>query len=109
MRHLTVQSEISGHRLYVEPCDRSALPEGHEGENYTTYYTVKNHDADGVVFFYLGKGYRHPSPEYANDHKAHDPHEIVAIFPNGKLARGSARTFAEGCHMAQRLGWLCAR
>lgn len=102
---------LSGHLLFVHSVDRDELPANVREtlENYTSFYAVRNFDEDGVVFFYLGKGYRHPSPEYANIRAAHDPKEIVVGYLNGKLASGRAENIVDAIQMGQRLGWLCTR
>ncbi len=100
---------LSGHTFYVHAVDRDELPANVQEalEEYTTFYAVRNWDADGVVFFYLGKGYRHPDARYANDSSAHDPKELVVGYLNGQVARGRAETIIGAVTMGQRLGWLC--
>ena len=100
---------LSGHTFYVHAIDRDELPANVQQtlEDYTSFYAVRNWDAEGVVFFYLGKGYRHPDARYADDRSAHDPKEIVVGYRNGQLARGRAETIVEAIKMGQELGWLC--
>lgn len=66
------------------------------GENYTTFYKVRNFDENGVVFFYLGKGHQY------------DREQIVAWYPNGRLWGGFGRTFLEAIEGAQKDGWQYA-
>lgn len=105
----TIVRAESGHTMYVAPIAREDAPAHIRDSAYTTFYTVQNFDASGVQFMYLGKGYRHPSPEYANDPKAHDPKEIVAWYMNGEMWHGRGEDFAEAINGAQRDGWLATR
>jgi hypothetical protein len=95
--------------MYIRQIARDALPKkiAKSAREYTTFYTVQNFDAEGVIFFYIGKGYRHPSPEYANVRSAHDPKEYVVIYCNGEMAHGCAENLQGAVEMGQRLGWLC--
>lgn len=107
----TIHSDVSHHTLYIESITKDELPASvnrENADNYTTFYVVKNFDAEGVVFFYLGKGYRHPSPEYANDKSAHDPKEVVVWYGNGAFFSGRGDTFKEAIENAQKHGWLYA-
>ena len=98
----------SGHRMYVAPISRDALPENirKDATDWTTFYEVRNFDATGVVFMYLAKGYKHPSPEYANDPKAHAPKQITAYYVNGEMWSSYGETFQDAINGAQRDGWL---
>ena len=98
-RAQTYQSRVTKHRLCVEPILRGDLPTRiwEDSQPYAAFYTVKNTDTEGVVFFYLGKG--HPEA----------PREIVAWYPNGEMWASFGTNIPDAIEGAQRNGWMYAR
>ena len=102
MRNRTIIA-ASRHTMFISQVEREALPKKIRDNPYATFYKVQNFDKNGVVFFWLAKGYvREDAPE------ANAPKEIVAWYPNLKMWYGSANTFEKAINGAQSEGWLHA-
>lgn len=91
----------SGHTLFVESAELSALPENVQDfrfiENYQKHYVVRNCDSAGVVFFYI-----------AAEPIASKKHEFVVWYSNGGFWSGFGRNITEAINGAQRDGWMYA-
>lgn len=88
----------SGHCMYVEKIRREDLPSNlEETEGFETFYVVRNWDAEGCVFLYLGKGYKD------------GPEEICAWYPTtGAFWTSYGNSLKEAIEGAQRDGWMYA-
>ncbi len=92
-----IQSDFSGHALHVREIDPKDMPEFVYKQSYTRFFAVRNGNADGVIFMYLGQG----------DKQA--PREIVAWYrKHGEFWSGCGYSFKEAIEGAQRDGWLHA-
>lgn len=92
----TIHSDFSGHTLHVSSADPASIPEFENKSLYTKFYVVRNWDADGVTFFYLGKGYEQ------------SPDQIVVWYRNGGFWSSFGNSIKEAVEGAQRDGWLYA-
>lgn len=86
------------HTMCIESISEGFMPDRfYEKDGYTNFYTVKNWDEDGCVFFYMAKGL--PT----------SPKEIVVWYNNsGRMWSGYGKTFKEAIEGAQRDGWMYA-
>ena len=83
----------SGHTMAIF----KILPGGKhpaDASKYTDFYTVRNFDESGVVFFYMAKGYKNAKSE------------IHIWYPNGQMWSGFGTSFKSAIEGAQRDGWL---
>jgi len=92
----TIHSDFSGHTCYVSEIDAAEVPEFVDTTTYQTFYTVRNFNAQGIVFMYLGKG----------DKNA--PKQIVAWYRKGGFWSSYGTTLKDAIEGAQRDGWLSA-
>ncbi len=87
----------SGHEVLVESISQADLPELPDMELYTKFYVVKNWDAQGVVFFWIGRG--HPSA----------PKQVVVWYHSShKMWSSYGLTIKAAIEGAQKDGWLYA-
>lgn len=91
----TIHSDFSGHALFVREIKPDKFPFNADGSysNYSQFWEVRNFDANGVIFMYLGRD-------------KNVSREIVAWYPNGKFWGGYGTTFKEAIEGAQKDGWL---
>lgn len=95
-----IHSQQSGHTLHVAQVPRDRLPKkALEAEDYTTFYEVRNWDAKGVVFMWLGKGYSKSNSPTARN-------EIVAWYRNGQFWSSFGTTLQSAIEGAQKDGWM---
>lgn len=93
----TIHSDFSGHEMHVSDIPATSLPALKDMKGYTKFYAVRNWNADGVTFMYLGTGWE----------KA--PKEIVVWYAKtGAFWHGYGKTLKEAIEGAQRDGWLYA-
>jgi hypothetical protein len=94
----TFHAPRTGHTLFVEAIDAGELPAHlEETENFTKFYRVRNWDAEGVVFFYLGKGL--PSA----------PGQVCGWFRHsGKFWSSYGNNIQEAVDGMQHDGWMYA-
>lgn len=93
----TIHSDFSGHTMHVSEVDPLTIPALENKDGYTAFYAVRNWDAEGKTFLYLGKGDKHA------------PKEIVAWYPKtGAMWSGYGKTLKEAIEGAQKDGWLYA-
>ena len=84
----------SGHSIAIFAVDGT---DGHPGGGkFTNLYVAKNFDADGVTFFYLGRGH------------IDAPNQICVWYKNKKMWSSFGNNFQEAIDGAQRDGWLAA-
>ena len=94
-----IHSDFSQHTLHVSRINADECPSFIYISNkdaYTEFYVVRNQDAGGMIFMYLGKGNKNA------------PKEIVAWYPRGAFWRGYGTTIKAAIEGAQRDGWLYA-
>lgn len=91
----------SGHTLFIQSIKYDSLPDRVKKfeyiNNFPNLYVVKNWNADGHIFMYLGKG--------------HDgyPDEICIWYAqNGSFWSGFGKTFEDAINNAQKDGWMYA-
>ena len=92
----TIHSDFSGHTLFVQSADPASIPEFENKSTYKQFYTVRNWDAEGHTFFYLGKG------------NEQAPNEIVVWYRNGAFWTSYGNNIKEAIEGAQKDGWLYA-
>lgn len=93
----TIHSDVSKHTLHVSEVDPANLPDLEHKSSYTKFYVVRNWDAEGVTFLYLGKG------------NENAPDQIVAWYRNtNSFWSGYGTTLKSAIEGAQRDGWLYA-
>lgn len=88
----------SGHTLFIKDISFDELPDVikiNNADNYTQFYVVKNWSDNGIVFMYLGKGYKQ------------SPKEIVVWYKSGNFWSGYGRNIQEADD-AQKYGWMYA-
>lgn len=93
---MVIKSKFSGHTLYINEISADDFPAFDNKDGYAKFYEVRNFDAKGVIFMYLGKGHRHAR------------REIVAWYSKGAFWDGYGVTFGGAIEGAQRDGWLYA-
>jgi len=98
----TITSSFSAHTFFVRQVTLEdlldMLPEAQHAtlRHYTTFYVVKNWDANGAPMLYLAKG----------DPRA--PKQIVAWYRGGSFWASFGETLKGAIEGAQRDGWLHA-
>lgn len=87
----------TGHTMQIQKITAGALPPNclHSAD-YDEFWVVRNWDADGVVFFYLGKG--NPGARQ----------QVVAWYPNGRMWGSYGDTLAAAVEGAIKDGWMYA-
>ena len=93
----TIHSDLSGHTLHISEVDASSVPDFPNKSSYTKFYAVRNWDAEGVTFMYLGKGYEK------------SPNQIVVWYAkSGAFWSGFGASFKTAIEGAQKDGWMYA-
>lgn len=97
---MMISSKVTGHTLFVSKIVREELPEAVANnvasEQFSTFYVVKNWDAQGVVFMYLAKGH------------SQAPGQICVFYRSGKFWSSYGKTIQAAIEGAQSDGWLYA-
>lgn len=95
MRHVKTIKAASGHLMAI--CKLDPNRQDHPGfGRYTDYYQARNFTEEGVIFFYLAKGYEDA------------PNQICVWYKNKKMWSSFGKNFKEAIDGAQRDGWLAA-
>ena len=93
----TIHSDISGHTLHVSEITPEQVPTVENKDCFKRFYAVRNFDAEGLTFMYLGKG------------NSDAPKEVVAWYAKNKgFWHGCGKTIKEAIEGAQKDGWLYA-
>lgn len=92
----TIQSDFSGHTLFVKRITTEQMPNFKEKESYTTFYSVHNFNAEGWTFMYLGKGHQLA------------PKQIVVWYRKGAFWESFGKNFKDAIEGAQKDGWKYA-
>lgn len=95
---MMIHSTVTGHTLFVSKIAREELPQAiidnASSAAFTTFYVVKNWDAQGVVFMYLAKGH------------SQAPSQVCAFYRNGRFWSSYGKTIQKAIEGAQQDGWL---
>lgn len=94
----TIRSTHSGHTLCISP---AKMGDGHPADigKYKKFYTVRNWDKEGVIFFYVATGY---------EVNGKPCKEIHVWYRNGKMWSSFGKNMQEAIEGAQKDGWMYA-
>lgn len=97
----------SGHHIYVSSMTKEEFDalNLHDGtpDNYKNFYKAQNWGPDGVVFFYMAKGYNNGYTERKHEKEVH------VWYPKSKKMWFSfGKNFEDAINGAQADGWLYA-
>lgn len=95
---MMIHSAVTGHTLFVSKIAREELPkviaDNTASKMFTTFYVVKNWDAQGVVFMHLAKGH------------SQAPAQVCAFYRSGQFWSSYGKTIQAAIEGAQKDGWL---
>jgi hypothetical protein len=93
----TITSDVTGHTMHVSEIPAEQVPDLENKLCFTKFYAVRNWDAEGLTFMYLGKGNKDA------------PKEVVAWYAkHGSFWSGCGKNLKEAIEGAQRSGWMYA-
>lgn len=99
-QNMMIHSDFSGHTLFVQKITNDELPkviaDNTVSKTFTTFYVVKNWDAQGVVFMYLAKGH------------SQAPAQVCVFYRSGQFWTSYGKTIKAAIEGAQRDGWMYA-